>query len=123
MSLSFPHRLRVYLPGVAGSAGGYQDDDGIWHDDPTVPDDITLYDDVADVQDSGGMFTQGKFGEPVEGSNAVAFLRHPSQAHALANKMNLKAEITWENDTVTVADVLKVRRLDGTVWLHHTEGT
>lgn len=117
-STRWPHRLRIYDTATgAVSPGGYTDDDGVWHDDPAVPDTIDLYDGEADVQDGGAMFNRDTNGAVVDQSDAVAFLRRTKDIGSFANKTTLKAEITWEDDTTSQADVVKIRRLDGTVWL------
>src|SRR4051812_48365074 len=117
MSATWPQWLRIFRPGDATTPGGYTDDDGIWHDDPAVPDTFDLYEGDADVQDGGKMFSRDRSGDLVDQSDAVAFLRFPKKITALVDKTNLKAEITWEDGSTSLADVIKVRRLDATVWL------
>lgn len=116
MSATWPHTLRIYSGDVV-TPGGYTDDDGIWHDDPAASDTVTLFDGPADVQDGGAMFNRDKSGEIVDRSDAVAFLKQAKVITSLSRKTGLKAEITWEDDSVSLADVVEVRRLDGSIWL------
>lgn len=117
MSVTWPHRLKIY--DATQSAGGHQDPDGLWVVDPAVPGNSVLYDDKADVQDGGEMFERLPNGTPEEKSDAVAFLPRIHDVYAMTGKTGLKAEITWADKSVTLADVMKVRRLDGTIWLKH----
>lgn len=117
MSTTWPHHLRLFGAGPATPSTGYTDDDGVWHDDASQPDTLDVYNGLADVQDGGKMFSRDRGGDLVDKSDAVAFLKNKKVIPALELLTNLKAEITWEDGSISNADVIKVRRLDATVWL------
>lgn len=116
MSAQWPHRVRIFTPNSTVPSGSTSDD-GIYTDDATTFDTEDLYDGAADVQDGGKMFDRDRYGEYVIGSDAVVFLKDTSNVNVMARAVGLQAEITWEDDSVDFAEVVKVRRLDATVWL------
>ena len=114
MSRRFPHRLRVTRPNPATPGSGDQDDDGVWVPtvDPNVPGEITLYNERADVQDDGATVTRDRTtGVPVEKADAKAFLRIPGAVAAI--KRGDIAHVTWEDGTISDAEIVDVVRLDG----------
>lgn len=63
------------------------------------------------------MFDLNRDGQYSNVSDAVVFLAHVHAIDDIINKVDLQAEVTWANKTTSIATVVKVRRLDGTVWL------
>lgn len=109
----YPHKLLIFRG--TESPGGNQDDDGVWVDDTGLADVEEIYNDRADVQDGGKELQRDNLGSPDVTSDAVAFLRDESTLKNI--RPGDQAEITWEDGTTDLADVSKIRRLDGTVFL------
>lgn len=122
MSAHWPHWLRIVGPRTDGSGNlagnnGTTSDDGVYKDSPVYLDEEILYDGPADVQDGGRMFNKDNGGDYSPTSDAVAFLKDEKAIGSMIKRTGLRAEITWEDQTVDIADIQRIRRLDATIWL------
>lgn len=111
--MDYPHWIRIFRG--TPTSGGTQDDEGVWTDDVGLDDVEEVYDGPADVQDGGKTVERDNLGSPEPVSNAVAFLKKEKEINLI--KVGDGAEITWEDGSKDMADVTKIRKFDGTVFL------
>jgi hypothetical protein len=105
-----PHRLVITRPGE----GGVQDREaGEWMPAPPTP----LYDGPADVQDSGVVISRAEDGTPALTSDAAAYPDDWSQVGRIRPGDNVRVHWEDEDASESTGEVLRVRRLDGVVFL------
>lgn len=103
----YPHRLRI-----ADRAAGSQDPDTGAH---TPGAETVLYHGGADVQDEGETMRRDSEGRPLATSEAVAYLESESPIATL--RPGLACTVTWEDGTVSDAEIINAVRLDGKLHL------
>lgn len=116
MSLAWPDWLQLFAPPV-GVTGGSSSDDGVWTDDVSLDTEEPVFEGPAEVQDGGRMFDASKEGQLSIESDAVAFIREFRDIEPFVNRTGMRAKITWASGQIDIADVVRIRRLDGTIWM------
>lgn len=106
--MPYPHHLEITRPGE----GGTQDrETGAWV--PAEP--VVLYAGSADVQDGGVVLERAVDNTPTLTCDASAFLADWSGIGGI--RPDDDALVEWEDGTKNRGKVVRVRRLDGVVFL------
>lgn len=113
--MNYPHWGVVSRVTVAPTPGGYTDDDGVWHDDPVQPDTAVIYEGPGDFQDKGEAIETDSAGQPTLIADGVFY---PKNERIVADIEPLdRLEVTYKDGTKESGEVLRVRRLDGAVFI------
>lgn len=105
-----PHRLVITRPGE----GGVQDrETGQWVPAPPVH----LYDGGADVQDAGVVLSRAEDGTPALTSDAAAYPDDWSQVGRIRPDDDVRVQWEDEGASESTGTVLRVRRLDGVIFI------
>lgn len=106
--MPYPHRLSITRP---GEGGGQDRETGAWE----PPEPVSLYDGPADVQDGGVVLARAEDHTPTLTSDAQAFLGDWSGIGGI--RPDDDATVEWEDGSESAGTVVRVRRLDGVVFL------